>query len=233
MTTHRRSLLYAIVSGMLLLWGAGDAAAATVCHPTADAGVERCVTGLAASALPGMMQTQKQGRWCWAAGISMVLARYGVRVAQEEIVTTLFGRTEDEGASAKAIAQLLDRRWQGDDGAWAEASALPVARWWRQMGLMAPVVLDELDHERPLILGTQEHVVVLVELMYERSTRRNDLSTRLLRAVVLDPAPPIGVRSLRLEETNPDFVTAVQVRKVGGPQLASLASSAAPAREAP
>ena len=90
-----------------------------------------------------------------------------------------------------------------------------MARWRRGMGIAAPEVLDDLARGDPLLLGAQEHAMVLVQVTYERRVDGKALTpsgVRLVRALALDPASGNWLRSLRASELQPDFLTRVVVR---------------------
>jgi hypothetical protein len=188
---------------------AGSAAAGTACTPTAQAGVDRCVAGLPAAAVREMRLAQAASNWCWAASISMVLRRYGVQVPQETVVQARLGAAANEKVRPEAITELLNRSWRDADGRVADIVASPVPAWWRQQGMVAPDVLDDLHHEKPLVLAVHEHAMVLVQVVYERSANR---PVRLLQALVLDPAGGGALRSLRASEGQPEYLARVQLR---------------------
>jgi hypothetical protein len=220
--------------GIALLAGAaGTALAGTTCGPSGEPGIERCVSGLPADALMRMQQPQRASNWCWAASISMVLRRYGVQVPQAEVVRAHFGSPENVGAGAPVIAGLLNRQWRDEAGRSLSASAAPVPHWRRHLGLVAPEVLADLDEDRPLLLGAQQHAMVLVQVVYERSIDpavASRQATRLVRAVVLDPASELGVRSARAAELQPEFLTRVEVQ---ADEAAAAMAAVQPRRAAP
>ena len=92
-----------------------------------------------------------------------------------------------------------------------DVEASPQARWWRLQGLAAPDVLDDLHHDRPLVLAVRGHAMVLVQVVYERSSGGG---VRLLRAVVVDSSAGGGWRDLRPSERQPDYLARVQARSV-------------------
>ncbi len=204
--------LWAALGAAVLALGAPAAVAGTQCAPAA-AGMERCVSGLAPALLMQMQQTQQASNWCWAASISMVLRRYGSDVSQEQVVRAHFGESANTGITAEAILQLLNRSWHDQAGRAVVSSAGPLPTWRRHLGLTAPEVIGDLDSGKPLLVGTQQHAMVLVQLVYERSVdgRHGPAGVRLLRAVVLDPASEAGVRTLRTSETTPEFLARVGV----------------------
>ena len=193
--------------------GASAAPAATTCAPTGRPGVEQCVSGLSLEAVRALREAQSASNWCWAAAVSMVLRHHGVAVPQEQVAQAHLGAPDNEKASLEAITALLNRRWtDATTGRSVDVQASPQARWWRLQGLAAPDVLDDLHHDRPLVLAVRGHAMVLVQVVYERFPAAG---VRLLRAVVVDSAGG-GWRDLRPSERQPDYLARVQAR--GAPE---------------
>ena len=67
------------------------AAADEVCTEANARGVQSCSAGLSAELVKSMYIEQAMSRWCWAASLSMALARYGYRLEQDDIVESLHG----------------------------------------------------------------------------------------------------------------------------------------------
>jgi hypothetical protein len=209
--------LHPWIHALLLAGGtlaAGAAPAGTMCAPTARPGVEQCVSGLPMQAVQAMREAQSASNWCWAAAVSMVLRHHGVAVSQEQVAQAHLGAPDNEKASPEAITALLNRRWtDAATGRSVDVEAAPQARWWRLQGLAAPDVLDDLHHDRPLVLAVRGHAMVLVQVVYERSSAAG---VRLLRAVVVDSSAGGGWRDLRASEGQLDYVAHVQAR--GAPE---------------
>lgn len=220
-TLWRSVLQLAVVAGIALA-ASGGAQAVTRCSPTGEAGVERCVSGLPATALAAMYQQQEASNWCWAAAIAMVLRRHGLEVPQQQVARSHDGQASDVALSAAAISRVLTRTWKDAQGNELDVAALPVPAWRRSFGLLAPEILRDLDEDRPLILGAREHAVVLVQVVYDRTPRG---ATQLVRAVVLDPARGSGIRSLAGAELQPEFMARVAVE--GGELLAARRAAVA------
>ena len=190
------------------------ASAESACAPASQPGIERCVSGLSAAALTRIFQPQQESNWCWAASVTMILRRYGVAVPQDEVVRAALGVPENQRASARAIASLLNRAWHDASGNAVAASAQMLAPWRQAQGVSAPEVIDDLVQGRPLLLGAQQHAMVLVQVTYERRIDGNALTpagVRLLRALVLDPASGQWLRNLQPNERQPDFLARVAV----------------------
>ncbi|HYD75342.1 papain-like cysteine protease family protein [Ramlibacter sp.] len=217
----RQSVVVAAVMLAGWLGWAGFASAETTCEPTAQAGVERCVTGLPAETAAAMSQTQRASRWCWAASISMVLRTWGVDVPQEQIVRQHFGTATDLPAEGEDIARLLNRTWRDRAGRSVSVSADALPLGPATMGLAAPELLQDLDDERPAVLVLPRHAVVLVQLVYERPIGQPG-EVKLLDATVLDPARPEVLRSLKLAT---DIVHLTRVLAASGTEVAAAGSS--------
>lgn len=233
----RRRLPAWAIGAALVVFGcmlAGRAVAAVSCAPSQAAGIERCVAGLAPATLERIYQPQQASNWCWAASVTMVLRRYGLHVDQEEVVRARFGRADNVQVSGQAIGELLTRRWDDHAGRQASSSATLLPPWHRALGLAAPEVLDDLAQGRPLLLGAEQHAVVLVQVVYERRIDGRAVApagVRVLRAVVLDPASGQWLRSARSDERLPDFLARVRVEvSAPDPQLAALAAPVTQAR---
>jgi hypothetical protein len=214
---------------LLALCGAGHAAAETRCGPSGEPGIERCVSGLSASAMAAMRQQQEASNWCWAASISMVLGRHGLSVPQAQVVRTEFGDTPNLAATGDAMSRLLNRQWTDARGQMRAVSALPLPPWRRHQGIAAPEVIADLDQDRPLVLGADQHAVVLVQLVYDRPANAKAAPIRPVRAVVLDPASELGIRSVRAPEWHPEYLARVSVEPVpgdAGGELIRLAAQA-------
>ena len=208
-------LLQALVLAALWTLGMDAASAESACASTQEPGVERCVGGLSASALSAIFQPQQASNWCWAASIAMILRRYGVAVPQEQVVRAALGAPSNEPASAQAMAELLNRPWQDAAGHGVVASAQPLAPWRRALGVSAPEVIEDLGRGRPLLVGVQQHAMVLVQVTYERRTDGKPLTpagVRMLRAMVLDPASGNWLRGLQPAERQPDFIARVEAQ---------------------
>lgn len=206
-----RTLVLAI--GILAL-GLAAASAQTSCAPAAEAGVERCVSGLSAATLSRMFEPQEASNWCWAASLAMILRRYGVDVPQEQIVRTAFGAPANQRASAAGLSDLVRRSWRDADGNMLAAVAQPIAPWHRGLGVEAPEVIQDLDQGKPLLMGAQQHAMVLVQVTYERRVDGNALTpagVRMLRALVLDPASGQWLRTLPAAERRPEFLARISV----------------------
>lgn len=201
---------------------AASAHAAPDCGPSGRAGVDRCVVGLSTVTMTRMQQVQQASNWCWAASISMLLRRYGVEVPQRTIVQAHLGKMENVRITVDDMARLVDRRWTDAQGRSLVASVKPLPGWRMRLGVIAPEVLEDLAQQKPVILAAERHALLLVQVVYDRVVGEGGKGDQieLVRAVVLDPASPGGVRSLRAGERKPDMLALVDTQL----QLPTLAA---------
>ena len=226
--TKAVSLLSALLLAASLLVGA-NAYATTSCGPSTRAGMERCVAGLPATTLMDMHQMQEASNWCWAASVSMLLRRYGVDVSQRAVVRAHLAKEDNVPIAIDVLSRLVDRRWQDAEGRAVVASVNPLPAWRLRLGVMAPEVLHELVQQRPVLLAAEKHAVLLVQVVYDRPSggSSNVDEIELVRAVVLDPSSPVGLRSLKPAERRPDLVALVHARTDTGsvPSVSTAALS--------
>jgi hypothetical protein len=120
-----------------------------------EAGIESAILDVTAS------ETQYASQWCWAACIQGVFAYYGHPVSQERIVEFAWGRIVNLPGSPGQILSSINRRWQDDDGAYFRANGTTI-------GTNAVTAAQDLANDRPLIIGTLGHAMVLSSLTYVR-----------------------------------------------------------------
>lgn len=203
------------VAGLLLAALPGRAAAETSCAPAATPGIERCVSGLSAASLSRIYQAQQASNWCWAASVAMILRRYGLVVPQEQVARTLLGQPANERVGIEGMAKLLSGGWRDATGHAGVASSELLPPWRQALGVSAPEVLQDLADDKPLLIGAQQHAMVLVQVTYERridGKAATPTGTRLLRALVLDPGSSNWLRTLQADERQPEFIARVTMR---------------------
>jgi len=204
-----------VVATLLGLSTALPAHAEMRCSP-AEGGKVRCTVGLGAPSLASMMQTQRASQWCWAAAVSMVLKSHGVDVAQEDIVRRQLGEMADKPISVSAMGRLLNASWTDTSGHQRDVGGDTLPPWRAGWGLTAPEVLGELEKGRPMIIVGNGHAVVLVQLVVEMDAKSGISGSgpvQLVRAVVLDPAAAVPLRTARRQEWQPEAAFRVEVRR--------------------
>lgn len=128
-------------------------------------------------------------RWCWAACIEMIF-RYGRHpVSRQRIVREAWGQIADMPTQPAQILAALKRTWQDDKGVAFTVSSEDV--------VSADVAMQRLSINRPLIVGTGGHVMVMTGLTY---LQRGDGPVEPQTEIVQDPWPGRGKRMLSAGE---------------------------------
>lgn len=159
--------------------------------------------------LTGVRAVQRMDQWCWAASISMVFAYYGHPVSQERIVAEAYGRIVGMPAQPWTMLQSLNREWEDDRGRTFRCDS--------SSGMTDVVsAARDLADEKPLIIGTHGHAVVLTGLEYWAPWVRGPYgpttgNVAINLAQVQDPWPGRGQRNLSASEWR-DINFAVQIR---------------------
>ena len=187
----RRQLLRGIGAGSALL-GVGlatPAAAEQVCNAFDNTGMQQCEAGISrdvASATAAAVGSQDLNQWCWAACIEMVFRFHGFHVPQERVVTETWGQIVNMPAWPEQILDNLNRPWRDEQGRpfAVEADAYTANEY---------TAAQDLAANKPLIIGTMGHAMVLTSILYVRDHKGNGEVTG---AVVRDPWPGVGRRQL-------------------------------------
>jgi hypothetical protein len=149
-------------------------------------------------------QAQQMPQWCWAACISMLFAYYGHPVAQQRIVAEVYGAPVNMPAVAGIVmATQLNRRWVDDRGNAFGASLSgaydPQAGVY---GLNNAMLVNELDQNRPVIIGAAGHAVVMTAVEFVSTPAGPNITA----VGVFDPWPGRGARGLSRAEMMPVHV---------------------------
>lgn len=144
---------------------------------------------------------QEMSEWCWAASIQMVFTLMGHPVSQRRIVQEAYGTTVNMPAgSGLVIAEALNRQWTDEDG--ISFTATVTGEYDADAGIAAisnATLVDSLAHDRPLVIGTTQHAMVLTDIDYVALPQ----GPYVLAAGVFDPWPGIGARGLTPLERTP------------------------------
>jgi hypothetical protein len=107
-------------------------------------------------------QNQQSSQWCWAASISMLFSYYDHPVSQQAIVQSLYGRVVNlPSGNGWNIASRLNTTWTDANGKHFRAELTGAYDF--DAGVMTinnAMLVDELDQDRPVIIGTRGHAVV-------------------------------------------------------------------------
>jgi hypothetical protein len=152
-----------------------------------------------AAGLPPLV-TQVNPHWCWAATISNVFRCAGRSVSQTTIVRRLYGDTVDFASGPFAdLSELLSTAWTDERTGAAFDSRLLVAYDETSAALTAAPpspadVLAAIAYNRPLVLATATHAMLVVGVDYLADPARGVI--RLGNARVWDPLPPGRFRTV-------------------------------------
>ncbi|MFH0798076.1 MAG: papain-like cysteine protease family protein [Candidatus Woesearchaeota archaeon] len=209
----RRGALKTLLSGAALAGAAlvlpKEADAKLLCqdsyHPyygrlrTCTAGIDGQIAHTSA-----MYSQQYQSQWCWAACIEMVFKYHGYRVPQAKIVQDAWGGQVNMPGTPYQIIRALNKQWVDENGKKFQSMA---TAW----GTNAPVAAQELAADKPLIIGTMGHAMVLTTMTYTG----NAYQVVVNNACVLDPWPGRGLRYLNGQEwTNINFAARIRTTKL-------------------
>ncbi|OCJ66290.1 hypothetical protein A6U97_26525 [Agrobacterium tumefaciens] len=168
-----------------------SANAYTQCMPHPQFG-QVCESGINLSQIVTAFGTQKLNQWCWAASVQMAFANYGYSVAQERIVENTYGIIGNIPAvTGYAISKNLQGDWVDDNGT---NFSVEIAGLYDYdagiMGITDQDIVQALDEEHPIIMGTANHAVLLVSVAYVPSP----IGPKVTNIGLADPFPGIGLR---------------------------------------
>ncbi|MCC6623594.1 MAG: hypothetical protein IT385_20215 [Deltaproteobacteria bacterium] len=197
--------------------------------PTASRAGERCHGAVCEVGIPSdkvhpITASQRMSQWCWAASIAMIFDYHGHPVSQEAIVRATYGGLVDLPAfDGPTMTDALARPWTDARGASFRARVKVFDLGAGRFEVDTRTVIAELRAERPLLVGTAGHAMVVTAMRY-RETAWGE--PEVLGVTVRDPWPGQGRRELGWHEMEPTYVAAVSLV---GPR----ASEAPAPREAP
>lgn len=200
----KTSILKNLALAALLLGGAffTSTQAKTTCGQTPMG--QKCVSQVDFKTFAAAYHPQEQSQWCWAATISMLFGYYGHPVGQESIVQAVYGRRVNlPSGNGWNIASQVNRQWEDADGE-TFSSHLTAAYDFqaRVLTLNNAWLVNELDQDRPFIVGTAGHAVVATAIEYYPTP----MGPNVVSVGVFDPWPGRGARNLTPPEMVPMHV---------------------------
>jgi len=143
-------------------------------------------------------QNQQSSQWCWAAAISMLFSYYEHPVGQPAIVQSLYGTLVNlPSGPGWNIASRVNSPWVDANG--KRFRARLTGAYDFDAGVMTvnnAMLVNELDQNRPVIIGTRGHAVVGTAIQY-LVTPAGPYITGI---GVFDPWPGRGARGLDARE---------------------------------
>ncbi len=210
---------------LFLLLAPASSRAQPPCSAADARGVSDCHVALSDAVVGQMLQAQERPRWCWAAAISIVFARYGYALAQSDIVERMYGLPADLGMPTHFLPAVIEREWVSDGRALKASAHYQAAAPGRTVPASATLLVSSLQAGHPLILSSNGHAVVVVGIRFERQGQ----ALRFTGGTVIDPMPGVGLRPLHADELGVALLARVEIAPVaqgGGLALATLAQTA-------
>ncbi len=199
-----------IIASLFVVVGS-TARAGERCQPPDMDGNVVCEVGIPSEKMEPVTSQQRMSQWCWAASITMIFGFHGHPVAQERIVESVWGRLVDLPAmNGNMMSESLARPWVDDRGKAFRARIRVLDVDAGLYGVDTPMVIAELRAERPLLVGTVGHAVVLTAMRYLLTPWGE---VQILGATVRDPWPGRGRRELEWHEMQPQYIATVEIPK--------------------
>jgi Papain-like cysteine protease AvrRpt2 len=143
-------------------------------------------------------QNQQSSQWCWAAAISMLFNYYKHPVSQPAIVQSLYGTIVNlPSGPGWNIASRVNTSWVDANGKRFRATLTGAYDF--DAGVMTlnnAMLVNELDQDRPFIVGTRGHAVVGTAIQYLQTPAGPYITS----IGVFDPWPGRGARGLDARE---------------------------------
>lgn len=184
--------------------GPGAALARQTCRITD--GTRQCHSRLRHSLVVQSARRQHRSQWCWAAALSMVFAYYGRPVSQERIVRETWGKVTNMPRHVDDVMRDINRNWTDDRGRAFRASGRRLTLHHIELPRRAA---QALAANRPLIVGSLGHAMVLTEMRWEIGP---DGQLFVSDIIVSDPANGARRNLTLAERLETNFVAAVDIR---------------------
>lgn len=167
-----------------------------------------CEVGIPSERLEPITSQQAMSQWCWAASISMIFGYHGHPLPQERIVQSVFGQLVDLPAmNGMVMSRSLARPWVDQRGRRFQAKVRVFDNHAGQFELDTEAIITELREERPMLVGTVGHAMVMTALRYVRTP----MGPQVIGVTVRDPWPGRGRRDLQWHEMQPQYLAAVDL----------------------
>ncbi|WP_295891387.1 papain-like cysteine protease family protein [uncultured Vibrio sp.] len=197
--------LSAVTAGVGSLAVSSSAHALLQCTPFDMSNRQRCQAGIASNlayAAAESAEPQQMTQWCWAACISMVFSYYGHPVSQSRIVENTWGGLVNNPGQPWQILNNLNKPWTDENG----TEFMVQGDTYTANHVSAA---QDLANNRPLIVGTMGHAMVLTAVEYERTNFGQGL---IRNATVRDPWQNRGMRYLTPQEWyNMNFLARIYI----------------------
>lgn len=167
-----------------------------------------CEVGIPSERLEPITSQQAMSQWCWAASLSMIFGYHGHALPQERIVQSVFGQLVDLPAmNGMVMSRSLARPWVDQRGRRFQAKVRVFDMHAGLFELDTEAIITELREERPMLVGTVGHAMVMTALRYVRTP----MGPQVIGVTVRDPWPGRGRRDLQWHEMQPQYLAAVDL----------------------
>jgi hypothetical protein len=139
----------------------------------------------------------------------MIFKYHGYAVRQEDIVKQTFGSMVDSPAWGFHITEQLNRQYETPDGTTFDVTARVYDVMAGRLEIDNYDLIRALDQEKPLLIGTGSHAMVLTAVYY--IPLPNGEPGPIVGAVVRDPWPGRGRRELSIQELRPHYVAEIEI----------------------
>ncbi|MDX1500810.1 MAG: papain-like cysteine protease family protein [Thermoanaerobaculia bacterium] len=146
-------------------------------------------------------QTQEKTLTCWAAAIATVFRYHGYPVSQSTIIRAHHGWDVNmRGGPYSTLSRTVNgTRWRDSQGRQFVARTEGIFDYYAGRGeLSNSDVVAQLQYNRPLIVGTRSHAMVIFRMEYLYNRYLDSIRPKVVH--VWDPWPGVGFRALRREE---------------------------------
>jgi hypothetical protein len=198
---------FAVVAAFAL---PSSALAQLACAPANDRGVQHCVAALPKDVVRAMTRTQEKSKWCWAAALSMIFARHGHEVSQEDIVREVVGEALNVGLPTHLIAGTISRDWYTPGWVLRTSTKEQLLLAGEKAPASVHLLVTSLARGEPLLLSTHGHGLVVVGITYDLHQPSGAL--RITGGTVIDPLPGVGPRPLLPSELSVSLLAPVSLR---------------------
>ncbi|PLP56178.1 hypothetical protein CYK37_27025 [Mesorhizobium loti] len=149
-------------------------------------------------------QRQRQNQWCWAACVSMICNWHGHPMSQASIVNGVYGGLVNLPGDDRVLTRTLNHTWTDDNGGSFTISANTFSPMMGTANVTNQQIIDDLDHDYPLLIGARSHATVLARVDY----LAQNSGPQIFQAHVIDPwpgaaQPPYYARFLAPDELVP------------------------------
>lgn len=144
---------------------------------------------------------QEQLFWCWAAAAEMIFSVYGYEVAQEDIVTEVYGGPYNVPSGPTSnITAILSREWEDRNGRRFRSELNGLYDYF--FGITAldnSQIIAALAHDQPLFYCNKSHAMVQRAISYAQTP----YGLNIVNIGLVDPWPGEGARGPRYGEMTP------------------------------